>query len=168
MTQREQERSNIKRALRLAKEGAYGKAYQALSSGGVLPPSAGVSEALRAKHLQTTPMTDTSDYEVHEDSPTITPFTSEGILRAVHRFPVASAARGSGLLPNHLEEVLRVPCSTQDGGLLEALTRSGNVLALGKAPPVIAPCIAGAPLTALSKRDGGVRPIAVAETLRGL
>ena len=41
-------------------------------------------------------------------------------------------------------------------------------MAAGKAPSVLAPFLAGAPLTALHKKQGGVRPIAVGEVFRRL
>lgn len=87
-------------------------------------------------------------------------------MRAVRRFPPASAAGGPGLRPNHLEEMLHVPSPASDSSLLAALKRVINILASGDGPSALAPWIAGAPLTVLSKRDGDIRPIAVGETLR--
>ena len=43
-----------------------------------------------------------------------------------------------------------------------------NHLLSGKAPSCLAPWLCGAPLTALRKKGGGVRPIAVGEVLRRL
>jgi len=43
-----------------------------------------------------------------------------------------------------------------------------NYLLSSKAPPCLAPWLCGAPLTALLKKGGGVRPIAVGEVLRCL
>ena len=48
---------------------------------------------------------------------------------------------------------------------LLSLTRFMNHLLSGKAPSCLAPWLCGAPLTALLKKGGGVRPIAVGEVL---
>ena len=48
------------------------------------------------------------------------------------------------------------------------MTRFGNLLLSGKGPPQLAPWLCRAPLTALRKRNRGIRPIAVGETLRRL
>ena len=52
--------------------------------------------------------------------------------------------------------------------VLDKLTRLVNSLAAGEACGDVAPFLAGAPIYALKKPDGGVRPIAVGETLRRL
>ena len=51
---------------------------------------------------------------------------------------------------------------------LLALTRLMNFLLSGKVSPLLAPWLCGAPLTALFKKNGGVRPIAVGEVLHRL
>jgi len=51
---------------------------------------------------------------------------------------------------------------------LASLTRLVNFLLSGKAPLCLAPWLCGAPLTALLKKVGGIRPIAVGEVLRHL
>ena len=53
--------------------------------------------------------------------------------------------------------------------LLPAIVTSlMNYLISGKAPSCLAPWVCGAPLTALIKKGGGVRPIAVGEVIRRL
>lgn len=51
---------------------------------------------------------------------------------------------------------------------LEALTDLINAMAAGEAPVTARALLAGASLHALAKKDGGIRPIAVGETLRRL
>jgi hypothetical protein len=51
---------------------------------------------------------------------------------------------------------------------LEALVSAVNKLASGRAPSSFATWLCGAPLTALAKPNGGVRPIAVGEVIRRL
>ena len=51
---------------------------------------------------------------------------------------------------------------------LLSLTCLMNHLLSGKAPSCLSPWLCGAPLTALLKKGGGVRPIAVGEVIRRL
>ena len=51
---------------------------------------------------------------------------------------------------------------------LSALTALTNHMVAGLAPRELAPFIAGAPLMALNKQGGGLRPIAIGETIRRL
>ena len=88
--------------------------------------------------------------------------------KAIQKFPRGSAAGGSGLSPNHLLELTRAPGADTENGLLKAMAAGLDVFARGDAPPKLAEWVAGAPLTALRKSDGGVRPIAVGETIRRL
>jgi hypothetical protein len=62
-----------------------------------------------------------------------------------------------------LKDALSGPHSDE---VLEQMTALVNLLAKGEAPASIAADLAGANLIALAKPDGGVRPIAVGETLR--
>ena len=88
--------------------------------------------------------------------------------RALSKFPKASAAGGSGLTATHLDELFSVPSTEQETGLAPGLAKLLTTLARGAAPEELAPWIAGAPLTALLKPDGTIRPISVGETLRRL
>ena len=52
--------------------------------------------------------------------------------------------------------------------VLEQLTGMVQLLARGDAPEELAPYLAGAKLFGAEKKDGGIRPIAVGESLRRL
>ena len=52
--------------------------------------------------------------------------------------------------------------------LFSAITSLINLMAAGKVPDVIKPYLFGGRLIALPKKDGGIRPIAVGQTLRRL
>ena len=83
----------------------------------------------------------------------------------MHSFAHASAPGPSGLRPDHVRESL----STAHGDeVLVHLTTVCQLLARGEAPRCLAAHFAGATLHALPKKSGGVRPIAVGETLRRL
>jgi Reverse transcriptase (RNA-dependent DNA polymerase) len=59
------------------------------------------------------------------------------------------------------------PCAFAPGCSL-GVTNLVNRLAYGRAPTAFAPWLCGAPLTALAKPNGGIRPIAVGEVIRSL
>ena len=85
---------------------------------------------------------------------------------AIPRFPRSSDAGPSGLRPSHLQDALR----RRGGGapLVTALALLCKQWAHGQLPPEHGPLCCGANLTPLRKPDGGVRPVAVGETLRCL
>jgi len=90
------------------------------------------------------------------------------IKEKVESFPTGSAAGASGLRPQFLQDMLACPNKKVGEDALKALTKLTNHLVAGRAPREIAPYIAGAPLMALNKPDGGLRPIAIGETIRRL
>ena len=65
-------------------------------------------------------------------------------------------------------QALTCPGSIIAEQFLQATTNLVNLLLAGKAPEVIAPLLAGAPLVPLKKKDGGIRPIAIGEIIRRL
>jgi hypothetical protein len=98
--------------------------------------------------------------------PAVVPdITADQVAQAVRGFRRGSAAGPSGLRPDHLREALLTAHSDEVSAHLSALCA---LLAKGEAPAVVAPHLAGASLHALPKKQGGVRPIAVGDTLRRL
>lgn len=88
------------------------------------------------------------------------------VREAVLHFPRASAPGPSGLRPAHLQDALR----RRGGGLglIRSLARLVTKWVSGALPIAHSPYLCGANLTPLKKPDGGVRPVAVGETLRRL
>ena len=89
-------------------------------------------------------------------------------MTCIRKFPLGSAAGGSGLRPNHLYELSKVLDFGHGSTFISSITRFVNLFLSGKGPRAVAPWLCGAPLMALPKRNGGIRPIAVGETLRRL
>ena len=87
------------------------------------------------------------------------------VQRMINSFPRGAGAGPSALRPQHLLDAIR---SSHGDEALEHLAEMCNHLAQGRAPPAAAPPIAGAGLMALRKNDGGLRPIAVGESIRRL
>ena len=86
----------------------------------------------------------------------------ESCIRSFHRL---SGGGPSGLRPIHLQNCLATEHRDE---FLEQCKSIINLLAKGDAPLSIAPLLAGATLTALPKKDNGIRPVAVGEVLRRL
>ena len=92
----------------------------------------------------------------------------EDIVRAVRSFPNGSAGGPDGLRPQHLKDMISPSAVDCCQALLPALTSFVKLVLEGRIPSSITPYFFGANLTALQKKDGGVRPIAVGCTLRRL
>ena len=101
-------------------------------------------------------------------STTVPPLTvSEGVVKAsIMSFPCGSAGGPDGLRPQHLKDMLSRTDDT--GPLLSSITTFVNLLLSGKVPNIVRPFLFGGSITALNKKGGGVRPIAVGCTWRRL
>lgn len=67
--------------------------------------------------------------------------------------------------PGHLKELLALPWTQSERVLLDGLSTLANKRATGNVPYNLMKWLAGTPLTPLRKRDGGVHPVAVGETI---
>jgi len=92
-------------------------------------------------------------------------FEGDVVDRTVRSFHRLSGAGPSGFKPIHLRQAF---VTEHRDELLHHTTALVQLLAQGRAPRSIAPVLAGASLSALPKKDGNVRPIAVGETWRRL
>ena len=139
------------------------RACAALTEPAPLPPSQATFEQLSAHHPQSA-MPDIS--RLGPARPAAVPeLSSEAVIGALKTFPRASATGPSGLRADHIKETL----ATAHGDEVTAhLVGPCQLLAKGEAPAVVAPYLGGARLHALPKKTGGVRPIAVGETIRRL
>ena len=90
------------------------------------------------------------------------------ILDAIKSFPAGSAGGIDGMRPQHLKDLTSVHTGDAGQRLISRLTEFANLCLAGDVPTVIRPVFCGASLCALTKKDGGIRPIAVGCTLRRL
>ena len=88
------------------------------------------------------------------------------IRTAVTKFPPGSAPGPSGLRPSHLKECLRKAGSASC--LMAGMAPFVRAAVAGLLPEALQPLLCGSSLIPLNKKDGGVRPIAVGDTLRRL
>lgn len=92
----------------------------------------------------------------------------EDVSAALSSFYTGSASGLDGLRPDHLKELTSPSAGDNGPKLLDSLTRLCNFLLKGLLNMEVCPFLYGGWLCALSKKDGGVRPIAIGNTLRRL
>jgi hypothetical protein len=109
-----------------------------------------------------------SDRRAFPDPPdcSLQAITIDEVVSAIKSFPLGSSGGITRLRPQHLKEALRNEAGDQRKRLLDQLTLLINVIVSGRTPDFLSPVLLGANITALRKKDGGVRPIAVGETIR--
>lgn len=156
--------NNVRRAIRCAEDGRYAKAVAALLSLGTCSPT---DKAAIAAMMEKHPAAPAPLLPVGPPPPLVV-FPSEIVKGRLQSFPNSSGAGGSGFRPQYFKDIVACPNTFVAGESLESLTSLVNCVAAGKAPRVIAPFLSGAPLIALNKKGGGLRPIAIGESLRRL
>jgi hypothetical protein len=92
--------------------------------------------------------------------------TEAEVAQAVRSFPAGSSGGPDGLRPGHLAELINHRESS--ALLLKALTDFTNLVLAGGCPTKVRQIFFGGNLIALSKKSGGIRPIAIGYTLRRL
>lgn len=159
--------AQLDRVRQLLSEGAAKKALQLLNSVGVHDPSdASVWKTLEDLHPQ--PM-EPLPPGLPPSLPSVFGDDAPGhwepkITHAISHFPRGSAAGPSGLRPVHLQDAVKRRGGSV--GLVAALGQLTKDWVHGKLPPQHGPALCAANLTPLRKADGGVRPVAVGDTLR--
>ena len=88
------------------------------------------------------------------------------VRAAIHSFPNGSAGGPDSLRPQHVKDLLLG--APDDSPLLTAITDLTNLLLQGKVPASVQGALFGANLLAITKKTGGVRPIAVGYVWRRL
>ena len=83
------------------------------------------------------------------------------VARAIKSFLMGSSGGITRLRPQHLKEAFRSDAGDQRRRLLHNLPSLINVIVSNRLPAYLAPVLCGANVTALNKKIGDVRPIAV-------
>lgn len=152
------------RCISLTSEGGYSNACKALVSSPPLTHTADVTKKLIEKHPSSNHPVSLGMFG--NASSSLVPISDvesiEGCIRSFHRL---SGGGPSGLKPIHLKNSLTTEHRDE---VLEKCSSLVNILAKGEAPDYLAPFLAGAALTALPKKDNGLRPVAVGEVWRRL
>ena len=92
----------------------------------------------------------------------------EDVRKALASFGPGSAGGPDGIRPGHLKALTARGAAEAGARLLTSLTKFVNLILEGGVLDYVRPLFFGAVLCALSKKDGGVRPIAVGNTWRRL
>lgn len=148
------------KALREVREFRFSRANSALAAAPLADTgSPAVIAALQAMHPDVPPPTvPVSDLGPLEE----TVFPRSRVSEVLRQFALGSAGGPSRLSAQHLVDLTRFVGSP----ILDALVPVLGRIAAGRVPAEVRPYLFGARLVALSKVGGGVRPVAVGETLR--
>ena len=133
-------------ARRLAQQGEYTRAIQALTSAGLAEQSPATTRVMKEKH----PVANFPTFQRSGDSPQLS-FSSEEVLKAAKSFRKGSAPGPDGLRGEHLKVALNRTTPGRQDNMLAALTRLVNVMAAGSVPEMVAPFLTGARLHAGNK-----------------
>ena len=155
----------------LLAEGAAARAVKLLSSDGMHETGDGaVLQRLHELHPRPVrPVPSQPRLDGEPPAPESWPEEELTLLReAIRSFPPGGAAGSSGLRPQHLLDALALADSASQRALLASLRSFLEASVRGHLPPESVPWLCAARLFPLRKKDGGVRPIAVGETLRRL
>ena len=90
------------------------------------------------------------------------------IKDAIKSLAAGFAGGVDGMRPHHLKDLTSVHTGDAGQRLVSRLTEFANLCLAGDIPTAIQPIFCGASFCALTKKDGGIRPIAVGCTLRRL
>jgi len=151
------------RALFWAREGRYSNALQTLSSHGVASHD---NDSAYQELLNRHPSSLCPDISEVSSKPLT--IDDSMVLKCLKAFPKGTSPGASRLRAQHLLDAITGTTAPAARDCLASLTCLMNYLLSGKAPSCLAPWLCGAPLTALLKKGGGFRPIAVGEVLRRL
>ena len=156
-----------RRVMKKCADGDIRAALRLLTTSDCIAPSSDeVIEALRAKHPPATPITnhpELPDPEQHRLT-----VEEDDVRAAIRATPPGSAAGLDGLRPLHLSQLVAGFTAEAGRRLLSALTELCNLTIAGNIPEFAREAFFGASLTAIKKKDGGVRPIAVGSIHRRL
>ena len=92
--------------------------------------------------------------------------SSSEVLKTISSFPPGLAAGLDGLRPQILKDLTSPQVGIHGENLFKSITQLCNLMLEGLVPPSILPILYGGSLCAFTKKDGGIRPIAVGNTFR--
>lgn len=92
--------------------------------------------------------------------------TEEEVSRSIMTFRKGTAGGLDSLKPQILKDLLYIKNGEAGNKLLKAVTSLSELILRGNIPASVCPYLYGASLTALLKKCGGIRPIAIGNTWR--
>jgi hypothetical protein len=142
-----------------ASVGEYSKAVASLTPSTRTVPNPDSAQVLQSKHPKGPPVI------TKQIDPKRLVISADVVKRMVYTFPSGSSPGPMGLRAEHIRACFKCHLQTN---FLDTLTQFVNVFVAGKIIDSIAPLLAGASLSALEKKDNGVRPLACGNLLRRL
>ena len=146
-------------------QGQFGRVAKILSSEGLAPNSRAILKALEELHPKEVPPTLLQPDNVASSG---YQFSDNLVFEQLKTFIKYTAASPSKMYPEHLLHAVECTAPDHSESALKAIARFVNTGSRGKFPSSVSKALCSASLTALSKKKGGVRPIAVSEILRRL
>ena len=138
------------------------------SNDSILQPSPETINKLKEKHPQKHPNS-IDPPDPCDDFDNCFKTNRDNLLKALHSFKRGAAGGPDGLLPQHVIDMSVESLGEPASKFIDAMVTFMNIIVFpGKVPSFVRDIFHGANLIALSKPDGGVRPIAVGCTLRRL
>ena len=92
--------------------------------------------------------------------------SEDDVLKSISSFYNGSSGGIDGIRPQHLKDLISLTNGEAGSKLLTSITSLTNLMLSGKVLSSICKIIYGARLCALTKKDGGIRPIAIGSTFR--
>lgn len=153
-------------AAKFAEGDVSGAVREMASAEGLAPLNEDTVEALRAKHPPASGDLNLPDPPDESIVPVVA--TEGNIRKAICSFRAWSSGGPDGLRPGHLRSLIGFSSAETGARLLTALIEFVNVMLRGEIPEFAIPALFGTNLCGIQKKDGGIRPIAVGNTLRRL
>ena len=155
-------------AKKLANNDTKGAIRILSSEDSILPFDHETLSRLKLKHPSMHPEAVLPSPPDAEETSTALQLTEPQVLKAIQSFPGGSAAGSDLLQPQHLKDLTSKVSGEPGAQLLTTITRLCNKMLRGEITKKILPFLYGASLIAFSKPNGGIRPIAIGNTLRRL
>lgn len=160
----------LRSAMNKLSDGDIKGSVRILSSDEVIAPyNVETLESLIQKHPKRLEDFDFVDKKIDDNTEfEQSPVTRAEIMEGIRSFDNGSAGGIDGLRPQHLKDIVSYTNGHSANQFVDALGRLTDIMLSGKVPAAICPILYGANLTALMKKTGGIRPIAVGNTIRRL
>ena len=123
--------------------------------------------ALLEKHPSPTE-TVNIDEEFLRNNPDVVQGNEALVRKAISSFPLGSGGGPDGLKPQHIKDLTAFGTGESGLKIFSNLVSVSNLILRGSVPDTIRPFLFGARLCAFLKPCGGIRPIAVGNTIRRL
>ncbi|OXA48561.1 Retrovirus-related Pol polyprotein from type-1 retrotransposable element R1 [Folsomia candida] len=162
---REMENVTKKVEAKLADGDIRGAIRLACSDDTIAPRSQETVDALFSKHPPHPEPTAYPEPLNNSEPPTVDPIE---ITTAISSFPPGSAGGLDSLRPQILKDLVATEQGEVGDKLIEAILNFTNFVLSGGVPAQFCPIFYGASLTALKKKTGGIRPVAVGNVWRRL